>query len=47
MPRVPLRPQSPLSSNDCSVTAVRDAITAEFDAVPFLGALEAPGTEPS
>lgn len=39
MPRVPLRPQSPLSSNDCSVTAVRDAITAEFDAVPFLGQL--------
>ena len=36
---IPLRPQSPLHSNDCSVAAVRDAITAEFDAVPFLGEL--------
>jgi len=36
---IPLRPQRPLSSNDCSVAATRDAITAEFDAVPFLGEL--------
>src|SRR5690242_6723415 len=36
---IPLRPQPPLRSNDCSVAAVRDAITAEFDAVPFLGEL--------
>jgi hypothetical protein len=36
---IPLRSQSPLSSNDCSVAAVRDGITAEFDALPFLGEL--------
>lgn len=37
---IPLRPQSPLASNDCSVAAVRDAITAEFDELPFLGELQ-------
>ncbi len=36
---IPLRPQHSSRSNDCSVAAVRDAITAEFDAVPFLGEL--------
>lgn len=43
MPSDPtLRPLSslrPLASNDCSVAAVRDEITAQFDALPFLGTL--------
>jgi hypothetical protein len=37
--RVAVRPQEPLTSNDCSVAAVRDDITAQFDALPFLGEL--------
>lgn len=36
---VVVRPQRPLASNDCSVAAVRDNITAQFDALPFLGEL--------
>lgn len=39
VPGVVVRPQPPLSSNDCSVAAVRDGITAQFDALPFLGEL--------
>lgn len=37
---VELRAQHPLAAHDCSVAAVRDAITAEFDTLPFLGELE-------
>ncbi|QLL07600.1 hypothetical protein [Mycobacterium vicinigordonae] len=36
---VALRPQPRLAANDCAVTAVRDAITAEFQTLPFLGEL--------
>src|SRR4051794_12737650 len=36
---VVLRPTGSLASNDCSVAAVRDEITAQFDALPFLGDL--------
>lgn len=34
-----VRAQRALSSNDCSVASVRDEITAQFDALPFLGEL--------
>lgn len=37
---VAVGPQGPLTSNDCSVAAVRDDITAQFDALPFLGELQ-------
>lgn len=37
--RVVVRPQTELTSNDCSVAAVRDEITAQFDELPFLGEL--------
>lgn len=36
---IEVRAHGPLAGNDCSVAAVRDAITAEFDALPFLGEL--------
>ncbi|OHV03831.1 hypothetical protein BKN37_13000 [Mycobacterium talmoniae] len=36
---VSVRAQRHLDSHDCSTAAVRDRITAEFDAVPFLGTL--------
>ena len=36
---VAVRPQGQLSSNDCSVAAIRDEITAEVGALPFLGDL--------
>lgn len=35
-----VRPLPPLNSHDCSVTAVRDDITAQFEALPFLGELQ-------
>ncbi|MEE6178009.1 hypothetical protein [Mycobacterium sp. 050134] len=37
--RIIVRPEPPLASNDCSVAAVRDDITAQFEALPFLGEL--------
>ena len=36
---VPVRAQGPVNSHDCSTPAVRDRITAQFDALPFLGTL--------
>lgn len=39
MSGIAVRPLPPLSSNDCSVAAVRDDITAQFEALPFLGEL--------
>jgi hypothetical protein len=41
---VAVRPQQRTDSNDCSVVAVRDRITADFDAIPFLGALTCSAT---
>jgi hypothetical protein len=39
-PRLELRPQRGQRTNDCSVAAVRDAITAQIRALPFLGTLD-------
>lgn len=36
---IEVRPQPALDASDCSVAAVRDDITAQFDALPFLGEL--------
>lgn len=38
-PGVVVRPQAPLTGNDCSVASVRDEITAQFEGLPFLGEL--------
>jgi hypothetical protein len=37
--RVRARSQRELDTNDCSNLVTREAITAELDALPFLGAL--------
>jgi hypothetical protein len=37
--RVRVRPQGGLDTNDCSDLVTREAITAEFNALPFLGTL--------
>lgn len=34
-----VRPQTRMATNDCSVAAVRDEITEQFDRLPFLGEL--------
>lgn len=39
-PRLDLRPQRGQRTNDCSVAAVRDPITAQIRALPFLGTLD-------
>ena len=36
---VALRSLGALKSNDCATATVRDRITAEFEALPFLGSL--------
>lgn len=32
-----VRPQTRMATNDCSVAAVRDEITEQFDRLPFWG----------
>jgi hypothetical protein len=42
--QVAVRASGPLRSNDCSDPLVREAITAEFATLPFLGTLSCPTT---